>query len=205
MANTGEKFDGDKIVEIFERVGLICEKEGIYLEIAVHGGSSLMLNTKFDASSESARRITEDIDYIPIKTDGEDFERILNQATQDLGFSDQVFRDDVSDFVDKTVQNDFFAQYPQDSGNFRVFNAPMEYILAMKSVDMRSAFSSSDPEDVWKMLSVLDIETIEQVSEICDKYLPFKPLSDTNKLIINDLIQEKSLGGHYNPMLAWSN
>lgn len=200
--NQSDKFDSDSIKNVFERVGQICKEQDVILEIAVHGGSALMLNSLFEKTNTS-RRITEDIDYILLSGD-EKLEAILHQASQECGLGSHVFRDDIKDMISKdSLENELYKDY---SGHFRVFVAPMEYILSMKAAMLRSALTHSDVEDVWNIMKILDITDIKQIEEVFEKYAHLIPEGEFplhKKMLVMDLIDEMNQGGEYSPMLAW--
>lgn len=187
--NGGQLFSREEMFEIFSKVGELCKELNVYAEIAVYGGSSLMMQSSlFDVE-----RLTEDVDYVGLSASNEDvLEQIFDEVTQELGFEDKVFRGDVSMLISDMAEYNYFAQYPKDSGHFRVFNCKPEYLLAMKARAMRSGLTSRDPMDFYNLATELDIKSLEEVTAIVEKYYPGEPLERPNELNIIDLLAYKA-------------
>lgn len=194
-----DKFDRSKMFELFEIAGQVCKEKGIFAEIAVYGGSSLMMHeTLFDM-----RRVTEDVDYVSIKGP-EALDVILEEASSRLGM-DKVFRDDVKELISSKPDYIYFDEYPPGDGNFRVYHCSPEYILAMKlNLDMRSSISSSDSIDVWNLMELLEIDSAEKAVDIVKGFFPFNPITKKNLLILEDMVDLQKSGQEYDPMVAWS-
>lgn len=197
-----EKFDRDTMIELFKEAGRILKERGIIAEIVIYGGSSIMLEeTLFD----SYKRLTEDIDYVPIVESldkVETLDRLFEQASTNLNM-EKVYRNDVKDLISSHPEHEFFNEFPVGEGNLRVYKCSAEYILSMKVKAMRSSFDSNDPEDIWHLMDVVDLETPEQVLEKVNKFFPFDEISGRNKKILTDIIELKNSGGEYTPMVGW--
>lgn len=179
-------FDRDVMYMLFKRVGEICAEQNVTLEIAVYGGSSLMLQPSlFDV-----RRVTEDIDFVPLsQNQDEEINDIFMKATQELGYVDRVFRDDVKQLISDQPEYDFLAEYPEGVGSFRVFHCKPEYLLAMKAMAMRSGLLSSDPIDFFNLAADLGVTTLDEVKARVDKYFPGHELPRSHELTIEDLFE----------------
>lgn len=189
MNQGNPRFDRDRMFSFIQRAGALCAEQDVHIEIAIYGGSSIMMHD----SAFSASRSTEDIDYIPMMEGKDEFIRnLFNQASQEEGYSEDVFRDDVKHLVSDMPQHDFFAEYPPETGNLRIYRASPEYILAMKAMSMRSGFTSYDPVDVFYLTEELGITDLEGVLEAVEKYFPAHEVPRNYRLVIEDLFEYKA-------------
>lgn len=132
-----QTFDRDRLIEAFEYLGADLATRGTFLELAVYGGSALMLQFSW-------RRGTEDVDAV--LRPGYD-ERLLApsvaRVAQTLGLPGDWLNDAVGMFTPLDEPDALF----QASGSFpavgtpglRVLVATPHYLLAMKLLALRSA------------------------------------------------------------------
>jgi hypothetical protein len=188
MLNGNPVFDRSEMFNFFKRAGEICKERDIYFEIAIYGGSSLMMQS----SLMDIRRATEDVDYVPlVDSQDDEINRILKKVSDEFGYEDRVFRDDVKMLISDEPDYDFFAEYPEGMGNFRVFMTSPEYLMAMKAMAMRSGFISNDPIDFFHLARELDISTLDEVLEVIGKYFPSNNVPRSYQLTIQDLLEYK--------------
>jgi hypothetical protein len=189
-----ERFNKEKMIAMMKLAGDAFYEKGIFAEIAVYGGSSIMMHD----SAFSINRATEDIDYVPLMTRPTDLsviQSVLDEVTNTLGYSESVFRDDVKHMISDNPHHVFFGEYPEGKGNFRVFQASPDYILAMKAMSMRSGFISKDPLDLVYLTQELNIDSLESIKSIIHDYFPDYDMPTEHEFIISDLLNYKnSLG-----------
>lgn len=77
---------------LFSEMGTLCAKRGLHLEIALYGGSALILDFSY-------RKATHDIDYCVVKGDPNLVRELAFDACENLGMRNKaraLFRDDLT-------------------------------------------------------------------------------------------------------------
>lgn len=184
------------MLSIFEEMGKLCKQQNLTLEIAVYGGSAIML--EFDY-----RSATFDIDFVPVSGGSEKIKTLANVASKNLGFPPHILRDDVSLFISDVAEYELQGEFPRGHGNLRVLTAKPEYIFAMKMLAMRSAMDTQDLRDIWELADACNITSPEEANAMLIKYYPGSALPLRNKMIIEDVFEAKSNNKPYSPMLGW--
>lgn len=184
--------------ELLERTGRAIAKEGKIVEIAIFGGSALVLQFDF-------RDCTEDVDYIPVRGDN----GLLKRKSREVARQAGVHEDWLSDAMWLNPRAPggkglvFFADLPPDNPGLRVMLASPEYLFAMKTLAMRSSAVTKDVEDIWNLWDALGLETAEQALEVCRNFYPGKQLPIRHIRILQDIEASKKEGLSYSPMLGW--
>lgn len=184
------------MLSIFEEMGKTCREDGAYYEIAIYGGSALML--VFDY-----RQATYDIDFVPVAGASAKITEIANRAATSLGLPPNLLRDDVSMFVSDAALYEVFGEFPKGDGNLRVFSATPEYIFAMKMLAMRSSMETEDLRDIWELADACGIEDSEAAIRMLAKFYPGQELPVRNRLILEDVFEAKRQDKPYSPMMGW--
>jgi Nucleotidyl transferase AbiEii toxin, Type IV TA system len=191
-----QKLSKTDIESILQRMGQICEARGSYFEIAIYGGSALMLCFDY-------RQSTVDIDFQPVKGSAQEIADIANQATKELGFEQNVLRDDVGVFVSEVAKYIPYGEFPKGNGNLRVLTAAPEYIFAMKIMAMRSSAETQDLRDAWELADICEISNLDQAKETLASFYPEKKLPLRHALILQDVFDAKKQKQSYSAALGW--
>lgn len=191
-----KKLSKNDMLAIFEKMGELCHKQNTTLEIAIYGGSAIML--EFDY-----RTATFDIDFVPVSGGADKVKKFANKASKLLQFPEHILRDDVSLFVSDLAEYALQGEFPKGHGNLRVFTATPEYIFAMKMLAMRSAMETQDLRDIWELADVCGIKSIKEAEAALAKFYPKNTLPLRNKMIISDVFDAKDNNEPYSPMLGW--
>jgi hypothetical protein len=176
-------FDRDKLLAALDEVGQAAIDAGTRLDIAVYGGSALILASNF-------RYSTEDVDVAEISpTWPEWLSDIVTRIAQRNGWSDHWLNDGVafhlSPLANPVRDLVAFGTFPRRNGKtgLSVFVPTAKYLLALKLKALRisdSAKGSKDMEDAANLLRVLEISEVEPAIEILAEYFP-KTASDADK------------------------
>lgn len=190
----------DLLRKIFGKIGELCATRGSTLEIAIYGGSALVMDF-------SHRNVTGDIDYC-VRTDcRDDFHEIAYEALAALGRTDlyEAFRDDVSIFESDDAEYLFHGDYgePGGTGGLRVFKASPRYILSMKVLSMRGASVSNDPLDVWALCEACNIRSVDEAEDLVSKFYPGQSMRKKSRLILEDLLAHQQAGKSFSRSIAW--
>lgn len=199
MESKKKLLDRAKMRELLSDLGALIAKEDKIVEIAVYGGSALVLQFDF-------RDASEDIDYIPMREDDGLLKKCATEVAQRHGlpsnwFSDAMQMNPLSDRGDRQVQ--FYGDFPHEAPGLRVFVASAEYIFAMKVLAMRSSAVARDVEDVWNLWDHLGVQNAEQALEICQAYYPGYNIPRRHVLLLQDIERFKRNDQPYSPLLGW--
>lgn len=177
------EFDRDQLLDAFDQIGhaAIAAKTG--LEIAVYGGSALMLAGNFRFS-------TADVDIAEIARPWPQW--LVDAVTRiavENAWSDSWLNDAVNSFLSPLANptRDLIAlgSFPRaaEEVGVRIFVPTAEYMLALKLKALRvSDFDkgSKDLADVANLLRVLKITDVEPAIAIMAEYFP-KSAADADK------------------------
>jgi hypothetical protein len=176
-------FDREALLDAFDEIGRAAVEAGTKLQIAVYGGSALMLASNF-------RFATEDVDIADI---GQKWPDWLSSAVERIstknGWSATWLNDAVTFHLSPLAQADrdlmLFGNFPrraQQTG-LVVFVPTARYMLALKLKALRvSDFEKGqqDMADVAHLLKALNLTDIEQAIEVLAEFFP-KSASDADK------------------------
>lgn len=184
------------MLKMFTKMGEIFAESGAYFEIAIYGGSAIMLSFDY-------RESTVDIDFMPVKGSAIEVSDVANQAAEALGLQQNILRDDVAMFVSETVKYNLFGEFPKGTGNLRIFTAAPDYIFAMKMMSMRNVLETQDVRDVWELADVCGITDVETAIDVLAQFYPEKKLPVRNKLILEDVFTAKKNNQKYSNEIGW--
>jgi hypothetical protein len=176
-------FDREALLDAFDDIGRAAVQAGTKLQIAVYGGSALMLASNF-------RFATEDVDIADI---GQQWPEWLSSAVERVskknGWSSTWLNDAVTFHLSPLAQADrdltAFGNFPRRAEHVGliVFIPTARYMLALKLKALRiSDFEKGqqDMADVAHLLKALNISDIEQAIEILAEFFP-RSASDADK------------------------
>jgi len=168
-------FDRTALLEAFDQIGRAATKAGTKLQIAVYGGSALMLASNF-------RFATEDVDVSELPKPLPNWlAHTLHQIAQQNGWSDDWFNDGVvfhlSPLADHAADHQEFGTFPRDgSAPGLVISVPSaEYLLALKLKALRIADpvrGDTERLDILNLMRVVGISTPDQAVALLGKYFP---------------------------------
>jgi hypothetical protein len=167
--------DRDQLLAAFDEIGRAAAAAGTRLEIAVYGGSALMLASNF-------RYSTEDVDVARLDHPWPEWLRaVVERITAANGWAADWFNDGVSfhlsPLADRAADHLEFGTFPRDNdpAGLIVSVPSASYLLALKLKAMRV----SDPLrgeqerlDILNLMRVLDIRTIDEAIAVLARYFP---------------------------------
>ncbi len=189
--------DRQRMRALLAELGEMISREGKVVEIAIFGGSALVLQFDF-------REGTEDVDYIPVRGDNALLKRLATKVAARHG----LHEDWINDAVWLNPQSrrgctKFLGDFPFHKPGLRVFVAQPEYIFAMKVLAMRSSAVTKDVEDIWHLWDHLGITSAQQAIDLTQSYYPGKTLPIRNIRLLEDIDAAKRDGLSYSPMMGW--
>lgn len=173
-------FDRDALLDAFDRIGRAAGLAGAKLQIAVYGGSALMLASNF-------RFATEDVDVSKLEHPLPDWlATVVREIAQQNKWQEDWFNDGVafhlSPLADSAADHLEFGTFPRDGETVGlVVSVPSaEYLLALKL----KAFRIMDPLrgeterlDILNLMRVVGISTVQDAIALLGRYFPLSAAS----------------------------
>jgi hypothetical protein len=175
-------FDRDELLNALDEIGQAAIDANTRLDIAVYGGSALMLASNF-------RFATEDVDIAELGETWPDWLiAAVARIAQRNGWSEQWLNDGVTFHLSALAQaaRDLvpFGTFPRgvEKTGLTVFVPTARYLLALKLKALRisDAKGAGDMSDVANLLRVLNINKVEPAIAILAEYFP-KSGADADK------------------------
>jgi predicted nucleotidyltransferase len=153
-------------------LGRRAHAQGKVVEIAIYGGSALMLASNF-------RVTTQDVDAVADTNQG-----LVNRLAQEIGaergWPQDWLNDGVRTYLSPNVEglaqhHELFRTYPsEDAPGLRVFVPTPEYLLAMKLMALRldPAAGKTDLSDILNLMEVVNIADKEQLNQFAAMFYP---------------------------------
>ena len=179
-------FGRDALLDAFDRIGRAAVQAGTKLQIAVSGGSALMLASNF-------RFATEDVNVSELPRP---LPKWLAKTVQDIAkqnhWSDDWFNDVVfhlSPLADRAADHLEFGTFPRDSTppGLVVSVPSAEYLLALKLKAMRlmdPLRGEAERLDVLNLMRVVGISTAEDAIALLERYFPVSAASSEKQLFL---------------------
>jgi hypothetical protein len=172
--------DRDKLLAAFDEIGRAAIAAGTQLEIAVYGGSALMLASNF-------RYRTEDVDISEIERPWPKWlEETVGRIAEKYGWSEDWFNDGVvfhlSALADRASDHLEFGTFPQegDAPGLIVYVPTAAYMLALKL----KAIRINDPNrgeqerlDIVNLMHVVGIRTVDEAIAVLGRFFPISAAS----------------------------
>jgi hypothetical protein len=168
-------FGRDALLDAFDQIGRAAVQAGTRLQIAVYGGSALMLASNF-------RFATEDVDIADIGRQwpiwlSEVVERIANRNDWSATWLNDAVTFHLSPLARTDRDLTAFGTFPrrEEKVGLCVFVPTARYMLALKLKALRVsdfAKGQQDMADVAHLVKVLDLKEIEQAIAILAEFFP---------------------------------
>jgi|SRR5205085_12410071 len=190
-------FDREALLDAFDQIGRAAVQAGTKLQIAVYGGSALMLASNF-------RFATEDVDVSRLEqTLPHWLATVVREIGEKNGWKEDWFNDGVafhlSSLADHAADHLEFATFPRDGGGAGlVVSVPSaEYLLALKL----KAFRVLDPNrgemerlDILNLMRVVGISSAEEAVALLGRYFPVSAASsEKQRFLLNNMNPEGAL------------
>jgi hypothetical protein len=170
-----EALDRDALLDAFDRIGRAAIAAGTKLQIAVYGGSALMLAGNF-------RFATEDVDVSELPRPLPDWlDKTVRELAVENHWQDDWFNDAVvfhlSALADRAADHLEFGTFPRDaSAPGLIVSVPTaDYLLALKL----KAFRVMDPSrgeterlDIVNLMRIVGISTADEAIALLSRYIP---------------------------------
>lgn len=168
-------FDRDQLLAAFDRIGRAAVRAGTRLEIAVYGGSALILASNF-------RFATEDVDASTLEGEWpawltEEVHRIAADNRWSADWFNDAISFHLSPLADRAAAHVEFGTFPRDAEPVGlVVHVPnAEYMLALKLKASRvadPAKGDQELQDIANLIRAAGVRSIEDAIEILARYFP---------------------------------
>lgn len=156
----------------FVRLGELAHARGLVIDIAVYGGSALMLASNF-------RVATADVDAV-VFPDQQPITELADIVAIERNWPRDWLNDGVRTYLSPEVDglaehHELFDAYPsQQQPGVRVFVPSPAYLLAMKLMAMRTdpAAGSHDLDDILNLIQVLGITSKDELLAFARSFYP---------------------------------
>jgi len=167
--------DRNKLLAAFEEIGRAAVVAGTRLQIAVYGGSALMLASNF-------RFATEDVDVSQLQQPWPEWLRaVTGRLAKEHGWAEDWFNDGVafhlSALADPSADHLEFGTFPgepEEPGLF-VYVPSAPYLLALKLKAMRvndPVRGDQERLDILNLMRVVGIGTADDAINLLTRYFP---------------------------------
>ena len=173
-------FDRDALLDAFDQIGRAAAIAGTKLQIAVYGGSALMLASNF-------RFATEDVDISELERPLPVWlASVVQEIARKNNWQDDWFNDGVafhlSSLADRAADHVEFGTFPRDgSSPGLVVSVPSaEYLLALKLKAARildPLRGETERLDILNLMQVLGISSTEEAVTLLGRYFPVSAAS----------------------------
>ena len=186
-------FDRKALLDAFDKIGRAAALAGTKLQIAVYGGSALMLASNF-------RFATEDVDVSELERPLPDWlAAVVHEIAEENHWQEDWFNDGVafhlSSLADRADHLEF-GTFPRDgtSAGLVVSVPSAEYLLALKL----KAFRILDPLrgeaerlDILNLMRVVGISSIEDAISLLGRYFPMSAASsEKQRFLLKNMNRE---------------
>ena len=187
-------FDRDALLDAFDQIGRAAVKAGTKLQIAVYGGSALMLASNF-------RFATEDVDVSQLEHPLPDWlAAVVHDIAEKNSWQNDWFNDGVafhlSSLADRAIDHLEFGTFPRDgaSPGLAVSVPSAEYLLALKLKAARildPVRGETERLDILNLMQFVGISTIEDAIALLGKYFPVSAAaSEKQQFLLRNMNRE---------------
>ena len=187
-------FDRDALLDAFDRIGRAAALAGTKLQIAVYGGSALMLASNF-------RFATEDVDVSELEHPLPGWlAAVVDEIAKENGWLDDWFNDGVafhlSPLADRALDHLEFGTFPRDgtAPGLAVSVPSAEYLLALK---LKAALvtdplrGETERLDILNLMQVVGISTVEDAIALLGRYFPVSAAaSEKQRFLLKNMNRE---------------
>jgi hypothetical protein len=177
--------------DAFMELGTRARREGKVIDLAIYGGSALMLASNFRVTTRDVDAVAEG-SQDTIACLAEDIARVRNWPSDWLNNGVRTY---LSPNVNGLQEHHALLRaYPSEQEpGFRVFVPRPEYMLAMKLIAMRidPTGDKSDVADILNLIDIVGFTTLEDIIDFAASFYPEAKISARLRLGIRELWRVK--------------
>ena len=187
-------FGRDALLDAFDQIGRAAVLAGTKLQIAVYGGSALMLASNF-------RFATQDVDVAELEHPLPNWlAAVVDRIAKENGWQDDWFNDGVvfhlSSLADRAIDHLEFGTFPRDgTPPGLVVSVPSaEYLLALKLKAARvldPVRGETERLDILNLMRVVGLSTAEEAIALLGRYFPVSAASsEKQRFLLENMSRE---------------
>jgi hypothetical protein len=185
-------FGREALLDAFDQIGRAAVQAGTKLQIAVYGGSALMLASNF-------RFATEDVDVSELEHPlPEWLSAVVSEIARKNQWQDDWFNDGVVFHLSSLADRDDhleFGTFPRDDTPGLVVSVPSaEYLLALKLKAARVTDplrGETERLDILNLMQVVGISTVEDAIALLGRYFPVSAASpEKQRFLLENMSRE---------------
>jgi hypothetical protein len=185
-------FDRAVLLQAFQELGQRAFDEGKTIEIAIYGGSALMLTYDW-------RLATKDVDAV-FEADRQTVRRLAADIAEAHGWSSDWLNDGVKGFLSArdSEAKSLLGTYPSDAApGLRVMVANPAYLFAMKCRAMRigGMEASADVDDIRQLAAELGVTTAQAALDLLARFYPAQLIEAKVRFGLEEIFDVTSPGG----------
>lgn len=187
-------FDREALLQAFQELGRRAHAEAKTIEIAIYGGSALMLTYDW-------RLATKDVDAV-FEVDKQTIRRLASQIADEYGWTPDWLNDGVKGFLSDVdadpASKRLFGTFPsEDAPGLRVMVANPEYLFAMKCRAMRlgGVEENSDIDDIRRLAQEIGIGTARQALDLVAAFYPDRLIAPRTRFGVEEIFDRPQDGG----------
>jgi hypothetical protein len=189
-----QRFDRAALEFALSELGRRAYAAGRTVEIAIYGGSALLLTLD--------RRIsTRDVDAV-FEKDKDFVRKLAATMAADFGWDDGWLNDGVKGWLsridaDPKVKPLFKAYPSEEEPGLRVFVPRPEYLFAMKCRAMRvgGVDSASDIEDIKRLARTIGLRTVDDALTLIESFYPNNILEPKTRFGLEEIMASLDIDG----------
>jgi hypothetical protein len=182
----GMIFDRNALEQALDELGRRAHAEGKTVEIAIYGGSALMLT--FDW-----RQATKDVDAV-FEADRQSVRRLAREIAEEKGWDPAWLNDGVKGFLSAADTSPrakrLFRTYPsEDVPGLRVMVASPAYLFAMKCRAMRlgDVGGSADVDDIKRLARELGLSSADAALDLVATFYPDRVIEPRTRFGLEEI------------------
>ncbi len=187
-------FTRDLLIDALTELGTLAAAEGKVVDVAIYGGSALMLASNF-------RVATRDVDAVADDEGQRVIDRLAAVVAARRGWPESWLNDQVYPFLSDQVDglgqhHELFRSYPcEQAPGVRIFVPTPEYILAMKLMAMRidASVGAKDRDDIVNLMAIVGLQTPQETLEFVAAFYPEARVSEQVGLGLQDLFGSRDV------------
>jgi hypothetical protein len=190
-------FGRDALLDAFDQIGRAAALAGTKLQIAVYGGSALILASNF-------RFATEDVDVSELEHPLPGWlAAVVDEIARKNRWQEDWFNDGVafhlSSLADRAADHLEFGTFPRDgsSPGLAVSVPSAEYLLALKLKAARvldPVRGETERLDILNLMQVVGISTVDEAIALLGRYFPVTAASsEKQRFLLKNMSREGSI------------
>lgn len=176
--------DKKEIEAGLEAIAKIANSDGVFIELAVYGGSAIALKWEF-------RKATRDVDII-VSGDATYIRNAAKKVAEKKGWPTDWMNDAVKGFASPNGDHELYKEYMHDNGGIKVFTPSARYLLAMKCMAMRidEPDGHNDIDDIMALINNVGIKKESELFQLVEAYYPSQKITPKISFGIQAIMNE---------------